>query len=142
MLSGETPIALDWSYNVPGLAAELEEAGLTVETNFPTDGVYGGFYGQGVVEGLAAPGLREAVARAHPLATRARSATSRAARCRPAIEALAEAGLVDEAAKVNLPPDELIAQVEFLTPGPDRGRRPRCSARTGARWSPTPERRP
>ena len=25
VLSGETPIALDWSYNVPGLRAELEE---------------------------------------------------------------------------------------------------------------------
>ena len=50
MLSGETPIAIDWSYNVPGLRADLEDAGLTVEVNFPSDGIYGGFYGQGVIK--------------------------------------------------------------------------------------------
>jgi putative spermidine/putrescine transport system substrate-binding protein len=32
VLSGETPIAIDWSYNVPGLKSALEEAGLTVST--------------------------------------------------------------------------------------------------------------
>ncbi|MEZ5274381.1 MAG: ABC transporter substrate-binding protein [Ilumatobacteraceae bacterium] len=50
MLSGETPIAIDWSYNVPGLRADLEDAGLTVEVNFPSDSIYGGFYGQGVIK--------------------------------------------------------------------------------------------
>ena len=50
MLSGETPIAIDWSYNAPGLLDQMKTPGLTVETNFPTDGVYGGYYAQGVVK--------------------------------------------------------------------------------------------
>ena len=50
VISGETPIALDWSYNYPGLKAAIEDAGFTVEINFPSDGVYGGYYAQGVVK--------------------------------------------------------------------------------------------
>ena len=71
--------------------------------------------------------------------TRVRSATSRVVPMPARYEALVEAGLVDEAAKVNLPPDDLISQVEFLTPSPDRGRGRGPRLRTGARWSPTPE---
>ncbi|MDO9174876.1 MAG: ABC transporter substrate-binding protein, partial [Actinomycetota bacterium] len=33
VLTGETPIAIDWSYNLPGLLTELDAAGLTVEVN-------------------------------------------------------------------------------------------------------------
>ena len=98
VLSGETPIAIDWSYNLPGLAAELEEAGLTVETNFPTDGVYGGFYAQGVVTDSP-----------HPPARSCGSSTSSRDEgalgyleggAMPArFEALVEAGLVDDEAE-------------------------------------------
>ena len=44
------------------------------------------------------------------------SAISKAVRCRPATKQLVDAGLVTEEAKANLPPDELISQIEFLTP--------------------------
>ena len=50
VISGETPIAIDWSYNWPGLRKQIEDAGYSVEINFPADGVYGGFYSQGVVK--------------------------------------------------------------------------------------------
>ena len=121
VLSGETPIAIDWSYNVPGLAAQLEEAGLTVETNFPTDGVYGGFYGQGVVADSPHPACSKLWLE-HILSDEGALGYLEGGAMPARYEALVEAGLVDEAAKVNLPPDELISQVEFLTPDPDRGR--------------------
>ena len=50
ILSGETPIAIDWSYNMPGLLEKMKAQGLTGETDFPSDGVYGGYYAQGVVK--------------------------------------------------------------------------------------------
>ncbi len=50
VISGETPLVLDWTYNYPGLAPTLAENGVTFEIKVPTDGVYGGFYAQGVVK--------------------------------------------------------------------------------------------
>ena len=50
VLSGETPINLDWTYNWPGLETKLEEAGITSEVVVPSDGVYGSYYAQGVVK--------------------------------------------------------------------------------------------
>jgi len=49
VLSGDTPIWLDWTYNYPGLTPKLTENGITVSIKVPTDGVYGGYYAQGVV---------------------------------------------------------------------------------------------
>ena len=50
VISGETPLVLDWTYNYPGMATALEENGITFQVTVPTDGVYGGFYAQGVVK--------------------------------------------------------------------------------------------
>jgi putative spermidine/putrescine transport system substrate-binding protein len=50
VISGETPLVLDWTYNYPGLAPTLAENGITFQVKVPTDGVYGGFYAQGVVK--------------------------------------------------------------------------------------------
>ena len=49
VISGDTPIWLDWTYNYPGLTPKLAENGITVSIKVPTDGVYGGYYAQGVV---------------------------------------------------------------------------------------------
>ena len=35
ILSGETPIVLDWTYNFPGLQSQIEEAGFEVEVVVP-----------------------------------------------------------------------------------------------------------
>lgn len=51
VLSGESAIWLDWTYNYPGFRPTLEENGITVSINVPSDGVYGGYYAQGVVKG-------------------------------------------------------------------------------------------
>jgi putative spermidine/putrescine transport system substrate-binding protein len=49
VLSGDVPIALDWTYNFPGLQQQLTDAGFEMKVNVPTDGVYGGYYAQSVV---------------------------------------------------------------------------------------------
>ena len=50
VISGETPLVLDWTYNYPGLAPTLAENNITFQVAVPTDGVYGGYYAQGVVK--------------------------------------------------------------------------------------------
>ena len=115
VLSGETPIAIDWSYNVPGLAAALEEAGLTVETNFPSDGVYGGFYGQGVVKNSPHQACSKLWLE-HILSDDGALGYLEGGAMPARYQALVDAGKVTEASKKNLPPDELIAQIKFLTP--------------------------
>ena len=46
ILSGEVPIALDWTYNFPGLQAQLAEVGFEMEIVTPADGLYGAYYAQ------------------------------------------------------------------------------------------------
>ncbi|MDO8389792.1 MAG: ABC transporter substrate-binding protein [Actinomycetota bacterium] len=115
VLSGETPIALDWSYNLPGLQADLEAAGLTVEVNFPSDGVYGGFYGQGVIKDSPHQACSQLWLE-HIFSNEGALGYLEGGAVPARIEALNEAGLVTDEMKVNLPPDELISQVAFLTP--------------------------
>ena len=50
VIAGETPLVLDWTYNYPGMATTLAENGITFQVTVPTDGVYGGYYAQGVVK--------------------------------------------------------------------------------------------
>lgn len=49
VLSGDVPIAIDWSYNFPGLKPALESAGFDFEVKTPTDAPYASFYAQSVV---------------------------------------------------------------------------------------------
>ena len=115
VLSGETPIAIDWSYNVPGLRAQLEEAGLTVEVNFPADGIYGGFYGQGVVKNSPNQACSKLWFE-HIFSDEGALGYLEGGAVPARIVSLTERGLVTEESKVNLPPDELLDQVAFLTP--------------------------
>lgn len=115
VLSGETPIAIDWSYNVPGLRSQLEEAGLTVEVNFPSDGIYGGFYGQGVVKDSPHQACSKLWFE-HIFSDEGALGYLEGGAVPARIVSLTERGLVTEETKVNLPPDELLDQVAFLTP--------------------------
>jgi putative spermidine/putrescine transport system substrate-binding protein len=115
VLSGETPIAIDWSYNVPGLAKQLADAGLTVETNFPTDGVYGGFYSQGVVKDSPHQACSKLWVE-HILSDEGALGYLEGGAMPARYQALVDKGLVTEEAKKNLPPDDLISQIKFLTP--------------------------
>jgi putative spermidine/putrescine transport system substrate-binding protein len=49
LISGEVPIALDWTYNFPALVPQLDEVGFDLQVVVPSDGVYGAYYAQGVV---------------------------------------------------------------------------------------------
>lgn len=55
VISGDTPIVIDWTYNYPGLKSKLEANGITLTLNVPSDGVYGGYYAQGAVKGSPNP---------------------------------------------------------------------------------------
>ncbi|MCF8538285.1 MAG: ABC transporter substrate-binding protein, partial [Candidatus Nanopelagicales bacterium] len=46
LLSGEVPIALDWTYNFPGIQAQLAEVGFNMDVVVPSDGLYGSYYAQ------------------------------------------------------------------------------------------------
>jgi putative spermidine/putrescine transport system substrate-binding protein len=115
VLSGETPISIDWSYNVPGLKADLEAAGLTVEVNFPSDGIYGGFYGQGVVKNSPHQACSK-LWMEHIFSDEGALGYLEGGAVPARIDALVKAGKVTEDSKKNLPPDELLSQVNFLTP--------------------------
>jgi putative spermidine/putrescine transport system substrate-binding protein len=115
VLSGETPITIDWSYNLPALRGQLEAAKLTVETNYPSDGVYGGFYGQGLVKGSPHQACGKAWLE-HILSDEGALGYLEGGAIPARYEALVAAGKVSDEAKKNLPPAELIAQVKFLTP--------------------------
>lgn len=49
VLSGDVPIAIDWSYNFPGLKPALEQAGFAFDVATPSDAAYASFYAQSVV---------------------------------------------------------------------------------------------
>jgi putative spermidine/putrescine transport system substrate-binding protein len=114
VISGETPIALDWSYNYPGLKQALEDAGYTIEVNFPSDGVYGGYYSQGVVKDSP----HQACAKLwieHILSNEGALGYLQGGAMVARYAALDAAGVISEEDKANLPPADLLAQVQFLT---------------------------
>ena len=48
VLSGETPISLDWDYVNAAQTDEMEAAGSTWEVHVPSDGLMGGYYSQAI----------------------------------------------------------------------------------------------
>lgn len=115
VLSGETPIAIDWSYNLPGIQADLVKAGLTVELNYPSDGVYGGFYAQGLVKGSPHQACGKLWLE-HVLSNDGALGYLAGGAIPARYEALAKSGKITEDMKANLPPAELISKIAFLTP--------------------------
>jgi len=115
VLAGETPIAIDWSYNVPGLQTALDEAGLTVEVNFPADGIYGGFYGQGVVKNSPHQACSKLWLE-HIFSDEGALGYLEGGAVPARVVSLTERGLVTDEVSKNLPPADLLDQVSFLTP--------------------------
>jgi putative spermidine/putrescine transport system substrate-binding protein len=114
VLAGETPILLDWSYNLPGMVSQLEEAGIDYEQHFPADGIYGGYYAQGVIKNSPHQACSKLWLE-HILSDEGALGYLAGGAVPARIVALTEAGLVTEDAKKNLPPDELLDQVSFMT---------------------------
>jgi ABC-type Fe3+ transport system substrate-binding protein len=48
VLSGETPISIDWDYVNAGQTKALADAGVEWQINVPTDGVFGSYYSQAI----------------------------------------------------------------------------------------------
>ena len=114
LLSGDVPIALDWSYNFPGIAPKLTEAGFDFGMVIPSDGLYGSYYAQSVVSDAAHPcaarlwmehitGDAGALGYLEGGAIPARYA------------AMDAAGVITDEMKANLPPADLISQITFPT---------------------------
>jgi len=114
ILSGETVVWLDWTYNYPGLAPKLVENGITLAIRVPTDGVHGGYYAQGVVKG----GPNNNAAKLwieHIISDEGALGYIEGGAIPARYESLVAAGKVSEEAKVNLPSPDLIKKIKFPT---------------------------
>ena len=114
VISGETPIALDWSYNYPGLAKQIQDAGFTVEVNFPSDGVYGGYYAQGVVKNSPHTNCSKLWVE-HILSDEGALGYLGGGAMPARFAELEKSGKITADAKKNLPPADLLAKVAFQT---------------------------
>jgi putative spermidine/putrescine transport system substrate-binding protein len=114
VLSGETPINLDWTYNWPGLQTKLEEAGIEAEVVVPSDGVYGSYYAQGVVKDSPHPNAAKLWVE-HILSDEGALNFLEGGAVPARYAALLEAGKVSEEISANLPDAELIQAIEFPT---------------------------
>lgn len=114
LVSGDVPIALDWSYNFPGIVPKLQEAGFDMKVTTPTDGLYGSYYAQSVVADAVHPcaarlwlehitGDAGALGYLEGGAIPARYA------------AMDAAGVITDAMKANLPSADLISKITFPT---------------------------
>lgn len=115
VISGETPVWLDWTYNYPGLAPTLTENGITWAIRVPTDGVYGGFYAQGAVTGSPHPNAAKLWIN-HIVSDEGALGYLVGGAIPARFEALVAAGKVSPEMMVNLPAPELIAGIKFPTP--------------------------
>jgi len=115
VLSGETALWLDWTYNYPGLKPQLDANGIELAIRVPTDGVYGGFYAQGAVAGSPNPNAAKLWVD-HIISDEGALGYLEGGAIPARFEALVAAGKVSEDAKKNLPAPELIAQIKFPTP--------------------------
>ncbi|MBI5088510.1 MAG: ABC transporter substrate-binding protein [Actinobacteria bacterium] len=114
VISGDTPIAIDWSYNLPALMDDIEGAGYEVELNFPSDGVYGGFYSQGVVKDSPHPSCSKLWIE-HILSDEGAVGYLEGGAMPARYAELEGSGALEGADTSNLPPAETLAQVKFLT---------------------------
>lgn len=115
VISGETPIWLDWTYNYPGLAPTLVENGITWAIRVPTDGVHGGYYKQGAVKGSPNPAAAKLWID-HIISDAGALGYLRGGAIPARFDALVAAGKVSAEDLVNLPDPALLEQIVFPTP--------------------------
>ncbi|MEO8363500.1 MAG: extracellular solute-binding protein [Ilumatobacteraceae bacterium] len=115
VVSGETPVWLDWTYNYPGLAPALAENGITYAIRVPTDGVYAGFYAQGVVANSPHPNAAKLWI-SHIISDEGALGYLEGGAIPARFDALVAAGKVSAEMMVNLPAPELLAGLAFPTP--------------------------
>ncbi len=114
ILSGETPIVLDWTYNWPGRLAAIAEAGFEWSSAVPTDGVYGSYYAQGVVADSPHPNAGRLWIE-HILSDEGALGYLEGGAIPARYATLVENGTITEDMLAALPAPELIEQVAFPT---------------------------
>jgi putative spermidine/putrescine transport system substrate-binding protein len=114
VLSGDTPIFIDWTYNYPGLLPKLADNGIEITTNVPSDGVYGGYYAQGVVAGSPHPNAAKLWID-HITSDEGALGYIAGGAVPARYDALVKAGKVTADMTKNLPSAELIAGIKFPT---------------------------
>lgn len=112
VLSGETPIVIDWTYNFPGLLDKLKKAGVEMKVNVPTDGVYAGYYAQAVVAGSPHQNAGKLWIE-HILSDEGALGYLAGGAIPARFEALSKAGKITADMKKNLPAPELVAKIAF-----------------------------
>jgi putative spermidine/putrescine transport system substrate-binding protein len=114
LISGDVPIAIDWTYNFPALVPELEEVGFELQVTVPSDGVYGSYYAQGVVTEAANPCAARLWIE-HLVGDEGATGYLEGGAIPARYAALAEAGLISDEMSANLPDAEVIEAIEFPT---------------------------
>ena len=120
VLSGDMPIALDWTYNFPGLQKQLADAGFTMQVDRAHRRRLRRLLRAGGRHAVQAPVRRAALARA----PRRRRRCARLPRGRrdpgPVRRRCPTTGKITDDLKKNLPSPDVIAKVGVPDPGPDR----------------------
>jgi len=115
VLSGDVPIALDWTYNFPGLVPALQEAGFDFQIKIPTDGFYGGYYAQSVVSDPVHP-CAARLWMEHITGDAGALGYIEGGAVPARLAALQESGLITPEMQAKLPTAEQLAQIAFPTP--------------------------
>ena len=114
-INGEAALGIDWSYNYVSTVDKMKENGITLVTNVPTDGVYGGFYAQGVVKG--SPNQNAAKLWVEWLVSDGGATEYMKGGAFPArYAAMDKAGKIPADLKAKLPGADIVAKVKFPTP--------------------------
>jgi putative spermidine/putrescine transport system substrate-binding protein len=114
LLSGEVPIALDWTYNFPGVVPKMKDAGFDLKVSVPSDGVYGGYYAQSVVTQAAHPCAAKLFLE-HLVSDDGALGYLKGGAIPARYATLVKEGKVDSAAAANLPDAATIAKIAFPT---------------------------
>jgi len=114
LLSGDVPIALDWSYNFPGIEPKLKEAGFDFSTTIPSDGLYGSYYAQSVVSDAVHP-CAAALWMEHITGDEGALGYLEGGAIPARYAALESEGKITDEMKKNLPSAEDIAKITFPT---------------------------
>jgi putative spermidine/putrescine transport system substrate-binding protein len=114
LLSGDVPIALDWTYNFPAIVPQMKDAGFDLNIAIPTDGLYGGFYGQGIVSDTVHP-CSARLWMEHITGNEGALGYIAGGAIPARLGALQSAGLITPDLAKNLPTADQIAQISFPT---------------------------
>ena len=114
VLSGDVPIALDWTYNFPALQTALKDAGFAMQVVVPSDGVYGGYYAQSVVTQAKHPCAARLFVE-HLVGDDGALGYLQGGAIPARFAALEASGKITADLKKNLPTADVIAKVTFPT---------------------------